>query len=99
MEMDSIHQITNFISLEKSLNDTLSQQSDLREFIPEMYYLPNLYFNKNQLKLGSLSTGEEIDDMFIKEKGEDNLVKYNYLKDLKNYFLYDKELNINSWID
>ena len=88
-----------FYCIEKSLENTLTQKSDLREFIPELYYFPDLFFNKNQLKLGTLSTGEEIDDMYIKEKNEDKLKKYEYLKELKNYLLNDKNLNINSWID
>ena len=88
-----------FYCIEKSLENTLSQKSDLREFIPELYYFPDLFFNKNQLKLGTLSTGEEIDDIYIKNKNEDKLEKYNYLKELKNYFLNDKDLNINPWID
>ena len=88
-----------FYCMEKSLENTLSQKSDLREFIPELYYFSDLFFNKNLLKLGTLSTGEEIDDLYIKEKNEDKLKKYSYLKELKNYFLNDEELNINSWID
>ena len=88
-----------FYCMDKSLENTLCQKSDLREFIPELYYFPDLFFNRNQLKLGTLSTGEEIDDMYIKDKNEDKIVKYNYLKELKNYFMNDKELNLNSWID
>ena len=88
-----------FYCMEKSLDNTLSQKSDLREFIPELYYFPDLFFNKNQLKLGTLSTGEEIDDMYIKNKNENKLDKYNYLKELKNYFMNDEKLNLNSWID
>jgi len=88
-----------FYCIQKSLENTLSQKSDLREFIPELYYLPDLFFNKNQLKLGILSTGEEINNIYIKEKNEEDLVKYNYLKELKNYFMNDKELKLNNWID
>ena len=88
-----------FYCIDKSLENTLSQKSDLREFIPELYYFSDLFFNKNQLKLGTLSTGEEIDDMYIKDKDEEKIVKYNYLKELKNYFMNDAELNLNPWID
>jgi len=88
-----------FYCMDKSLENTLSQKSDLREFIPELYYFSDLFFNRNQLKLGTLSTGEEIDDMYIKDKNEEKLAKYNYLKELKNYFMYNEELNLNLWID
>ena len=88
-----------FYSLPKTLENTLFQKSDLREFIPEMYYFTDLFFNKNNLNFGVLSTGEEIDDIYIKEKNEDKYIKYKYLSDLKNYLLNDKDLNISSWID
>ena len=88
-----------FYSLKKSLENNLIQKSDLREFIPEMYYFPELFFNKNNLKLGNLSTGEEINDMYIDNKEEDNYNKYKYLEEFKNYFLNNKSLDISSWID
>jgi hypothetical protein len=37
--------------------------------------------------------------MYIKDKNEEKLAKYNYLKELKNYFMYNEELNLNLWID
>ena len=88
-----------FYSIQKSLENTLIQKSDLREFIPEMYYFSDLFFNKNNLKFGVLSTGEEIDDIYIKDKNEDKYAKYKYLSELKNYLLNSKDLNISSWID
>ena len=86
-------------SIIKTLENTLIQKSDLRENIPEFFYFTDLFFNRNNLKLGILSTGEEIDDMYIKEKKEEKIDKYKYLAELKNYFLYDKKLDLNYWID
>ena len=37
--------------------------------------------------------------MYIKEKKEEKIDKYKYLAELKNYFLYDKKLDLNYWID
>ena len=88
-----------FYSITKALENTLSQKADLREFIPELYYFPDLFFNKNNLKLGVLSKGEEINDLYIDEKEEDNLKKFKYLENFQNYFLNNKELDIGSWID
>ena len=88
-----------FYSLKKSLENTLIQKSDLREFIPEMFYLPDLFFNKNNIKFGTLTTGEEINDIYIDNKDEDNYIKYKYLEEFKSYFLHNKELNISSWIN
>ena len=88
-----------FYSLPKSLENTLAQKSDLREFIPEMYYFPDLFFNNNKLKLGTLSTGEEINNIYVENKDEDNYKKYKYLGEFKSYILHNKELDFSSWID
>ena len=40
-----------FYSIKKTLESTLTQKSDLREMIPELYYFPDLFENKNELKL------------------------------------------------
>ena len=88
-----------FYSLQKSLENTLTQKSDLRESIPELYSLPDLYFNKNELKLGTLVNGDEINNILIEDKNEENFKKYKYLEELKNYFLGSQNLDLNSWID
>ena len=72
-----------FYCLKKSLENTLIQKSDLREFIPEMYYFPDLFFNYNNLKLGTLTNGEEINDLYIENPKEDNYTKYQYLAEFK----------------
>ena len=87
-----------FYSVNKTMENTLSQKSDIREMIPEMYYLPDLYYNNNGLEFGTLIDDEGIDTVFIKDKGEDNYKKFEYLNELKNYFEFDK-LKLNNWID
>ena len=86
-------------SIQKSLENTLTQKSDLREFIPEMYSFPDLFFNKNEIKLGTLTNGEEIDNIIIEDSDEPDFAKYKYLEECKNYFLGDENLELNSWID
>jgi hypothetical protein len=87
-----------FYSVNRTMENTLSQKSDIREMIPEMYYLPDLYYNNNGLQFGTLIDDEEIDTVLIKDKGEDNYKKFEYLNELKNYFEFDK-LKLNNWID
>ena len=88
-----------FYCMNKLYSNTLSQKTDLRESIPEMYYFPDLFNNKNNLNLGTLITGEEIDNVYIEEKNENYLEKYKFLKELKNYFLNERKLDLGSWID
>ena len=44
-----------FYSIQKNFESTLSKKSDLREIIPELYYLPELYENINELDIGTIN--------------------------------------------
>ena len=87
-----------FFSVKKTMENTLNQKSDLREFIPEIYYFPDLYENKNELNLGVLLDGTEIDKISIKDKVMNDFEKYEFMAKLKNYFEF-KKLYLNRWID
>ena len=80
------------------MENTLAQKSDLREFIPEMFYFPDLYFNENELKFETLIDGEEIDTVLVYEKGEEKFKKYEFLSQLRNYLEFGK-LQLNKWIN
>ena len=91
-----------FHSIENSLKSTLALKSDLREMIPELYYMLDLFYNKNNLLLGKLIDGRDIDNVDIKEnekieEGErmDNYSKY--LENMRKWLEQEKELN--KWID
>ena len=87
-----------FCSIESTMKNSLSERADLRELIPEIYYFPPLFYNKNNLQLNKLSNGTEIDNVFIKNNKEvNNLDKYKFLKRMKNYL--EEEQNLNKWID
>ena len=85
-----------FISIEKMVENNTKESVDLREFIPEMFYLPDLYFNKNEINFGQSESGE-INDLVIKDKNEDNSTRYQYLRTLKDE-LESKSLELMSWI-
>ena len=87
-----------FFSIKSTMKNTLSQKSDIREFIPELYYLPELFINTNELKLGTLSKGVEIDNVSIKEQDEIPFMKYQFISNLKNYLEFDN-LKLNNWIN
>ena len=87
-----------FFSIKSSMRNTLTQKSDLREFIPELYYLPELFTNNNELELGTLSTGGKIDNVAIKEQNEISFVKYQFISDLKSHLEFD-DLKLNNWIN
>jgi hypothetical protein len=87
-----------FHSVKKAMQNTLSQKSDLREFIPELYYFPELFTNKNELDLGKLLDGQIIDNVSINATGEDKYEKYKFLAQFKNY-LESSELKLSQWIN
>jgi len=87
-----------FFSVKKAMENTLNQKSDLREFIPEIYYFSDLYENNNELKLGVLVDGNEIDKISIKDKVINDFEKYEFMAKLKNYFEFEK-IYLNRWID
>ena len=86
-----------FYSIKASMQNTLSQRADLRELIPEMFYFPPLFSNLNNLNLAKLRNGTSIDNVFIKNKKENILAKFIFLKEMRNNL--ENEQNLNQWID
>ena len=86
-----------FYSISSSMYSTLSQRTDLRELIPEMFYFSSLFSNINELNLGKLRNGEKLDNVYIKNKKENISAKFNFMKNMKNKL--EMEPNLNQWID
>ena len=92
-----------FYSIEGTLNSTIMNKSDLREMIPEFYYMIELFYNKNNLLFKKLTNGKAIDNVLIKD---DEMIE-SEIKRRENYahFLYqmrknlEEEKEINNWID
>ena len=90
-----------FFSIEKTLKSTLCLKSDLREMIPELFYMIEIYYNKNNLSLDNLYDGTEINYVQIYSKEEE---KNNKMNDIFKFICemrksLDKENNLNKWID
>ena len=58
-----------FLSVVKSFNNSISQKTDVRELIPEFFYLPEMFLNINDINLGKI---------------EDNSIVYNVMTPCKN---------------
>ena len=86
-----------FYSIEDCLNNTLSQKSDLREMIPELFYLPELFFNQNELDLGKKDGGKEIDNVSIYINKSNDFDKYKFITQLRDLLENEKKLDL--WID
>ena len=69
-----------FYSLPITMKNTLSRKSDIREMIPELFYMPEIFKNGNELELNKISNGEEIDNVqFLKT--DDNTININNTED------------------
>ena len=99
-----------FLSIKSTFNSATTQKCDVRELVPEFYYLPEMYTNLNHLKLGYA-----IDESKLKEKQDPNEEDPKYkIDDVKlppwaqdNPFRYiakittrlNKTDKINDWTD
>ena len=90
-----------FFSIESTLKSSINISSDLREMIPELYYMIELFYNKNEILFGELYDGRKIDDVIVKEKDNKESKKLEiyaqFLYNMRNNLENNK--NINKWID
>ena len=91
---DSPHRL--FTSIEKAFKNASTQSTDVREIIPEFFYLPEMFKNLNSLNFGKYD--------------EDNLVDkvstpcgnnpYKFIMSMRNILENENiSYNINNWID
>ena len=62
------------------------QKSDLRELIPEFFYLPEMFMNLNSINYNQRANGELVDDAIIPEY----ISERNNIEKLKNKTNYEK---------
>ena len=87
-----------FYSIEGAMTNSLTQKSDLRELIPEIFYFYELFKNKNDLKFDKLVSQKDIDTVIIKNNNQESDKDiYQFLVDMRN--LLEKEEKLNEWID
>ena len=99
-----------FYSVESELVNTLQDKTDLREMIPELFYMIELFYNKNNIFFGIPSNGKNIDNVEIKknEIEKENMIDgVPGFKKMENYAKFlctmrtslEKNKKIHKWID
>ena len=85
-----------FTSLKSAFKNATSQKTDVREIIPEFFYLPEMFMNINDLDLGVKEGGIKVNDVEI--PCENNSYKFvNLMKNvLESEVVSD---NIQNWVD
>ena len=83
-----------FYSLPMTMKNTLAYKSDIREMIPELFYMPEIFQNGNKLELNKISNGDDIDDVkFLNNDiNNNNINNINSINNLSD----KKEMNENS---
>ena len=85
-----------FTSIKKMIDSSLTNEDDLNELIPELYYLSELFFNKNEINFGKIKE-EEVNNIKVCFKDEDPILKYEYISNLKS-ILESEETKLKEWI-
>ena len=78
-----------FYSVESELINTLEDKTDLREMIPELFYMIELFYNKNNIFFEKPSDGKNIDNVEIKKND-------NICKDMSDNLHHDRKMEIFS---
>ena len=85
-----------FISVKQSFYNSITQKTDVRELIPEFFYLPEMFRNVNKLNMGKLESGEEVNN--VKTPCNDN--PYDFIMTMKNVLESNKiSYTIQNWVD
>ena len=54
-----------FVSLPTTWKNCLTAPSDMKELIPEFFYLPDMFRNNNNLDLGAKQDGTKISEVIL----------------------------------
>jgi len=84
-----------FFAIKNTFYNISAQQSDLRELIPEFFYLPEMFMNINFINFGERSNGEKVNNVIVptsfpieknKINNDDKMIKKdkNKIKDFHN---------------
>ena len=88
------------ISVNKSFEGSSSHEGDIRELVPEFFYLPEIFVNQNNLdlKIKSKKNNHKKNDVILPKWADNN--RYIFITKLKTY-LESEEVNkkINRWFD
>ena len=75
-----------FFSIEDSLKNMACLKSDIRELIPEFFYMPEIFMNINSINFGKLDKGDVVNDVII----PGNLSDINNVNNLENKSNFEK---------
>lgn len=87
-----------FFSVPHAIENALNDIADVREIIPEFFFIPEMFMCLNGINLGTMQSGREVGDVDLPKwvKGD----PYKYVCELKKMLESEQvSLSINKWID
>ena len=85
-----------FFSVKNSFYNSTTQKTDVRELIPEFFYLPEMFININDLNLGIREDGTKVND--VSTPCDNN--PYDFVMTMKTVLENDIiSYSIQNWID
>ena len=93
-KMDDANRL--FLSVVKSFNNSITQKTDVRELIPEFFYLPEMFLNINDVNLGKLEDNSVVYN--VKTPCKNNA--FSFIEIMKRIFENNRiSSTINNWVD
>ena len=87
-----------FFSIRRSLEHALNEIQDVRELIPEMFFLPELYLNKNGISFGVTQERKEVSDVELPRWAEGDAYRFTCMLREMMESDYVSE-HIHLWLD
>ena len=99
-----------FSSIEETFYNISSQKSDLRELIPEFFYLPEMFMNINNINFGLKTNDSPVDDIIINNEifgkpknneikgGKNTEIYFTFVEYMKNSLEFSKG-KLKKWIN
>ena len=85
-----------FLSVKSSFYNSTTQKGDVRELVPEFYYLPEMFKNINKLNMGILENGKQVGDVFTPCGNN----PYDFIMTMRSCLENNKvSYKIQEWID
>ena len=85
-----------FLSVENAFHNSISQTTDVKEIIPEFFYLPEMFLNINDLNMGITDKGNLINDVIT----PCNNNPYDFIMTMRSVLENDViSYSIKNWAD
>jgi len=89
------HPDRQFLSVSQAFFNTMNQPTDIRELLPEFFYLPEMFINMNRIDFGRVEDKKQVDDVELASNNPYMFVISNRLSLESDIVSY----KINEWVD